>query len=224
VDFIIFSTGAGIAEHPGGRVLRGVSLQPDELRQALEVLRRLRLDFMVHRAVPESHVFAYHAQSSPHPDFERRLEIYRRFAFPLDDDLAGFGPAAQLVAIIPGESTRAVLDAVRRDLSSMTVIRTTSPLDGKSTWIEIFPAEVSKSKTADWLAARLGVPRQRTLSVGNDYNDLAYQWAHAVRGGQRPGRSPGTLPGRAINNDGGVTMRSAAGWPRSIYARTGPSQ
>jgi hydroxymethylpyrimidine pyrophosphatase-like HAD family hydrolase len=206
VDFIIFSTGAGVAEHPGGRVLRGVSLQPAELRQALDLLRRLGLDFMVHRAVPESHVFAYHAQRRPHPDFERRLEIYRRFAFPLDDDLAGFGPAAQLVAIIPQESTQAVLEAVRRDLGSMTVIRTTSPLDGQSTWIEIFPAEVSKSRTADWLASRLGIPRQRTLSVGNDYNDLdLLEWAHTrFVVANAPADLRARFPGVRSNNEGGV--------------------
>ena len=61
---------------------------------------------------------------------------------------------------------------MRRRLPELTVIRSTSPLDDRSTWIEIFPASVSKSRTTGWLAARLGIPQARTVSVGNDYNDL----------------------------------------------------
>ena len=61
---------------------------------------------------------------------------------------------------------------MQQALTGLTVIRTTSPLDGRSTWIEIFPASVSKSRTTGWLADRLGIPPARTASVGNDYNDL----------------------------------------------------
>jgi hydroxymethylpyrimidine pyrophosphatase-like HAD family hydrolase len=82
------------------------------------------------------------------------------------------------VAIVPPAQTPAALAAVRQRLQGWSVIRTTSPLDGRSTWIELFPAGVSKSLTADWLAAELGIPRTHTLSVGNDFNDLdLLEWA-----------------------------------------------
>ncbi len=178
VDYVIFSSGAGIAEQPGGKILRSASLETDEIRHAVSVLRSLHLDFMVQRSIPETHTFGYVAGSNTNPDFEARISLYRRFAFPLHDDIDGFGPATQLVAIVPPAQAPAALAAVRRMLKGLTIIRTTSPLDGRSTWIELFPAGVSKGLTAEWLAAELGVSRTHTLSVGNDFNDLdLLEWA-----------------------------------------------
>ena len=178
VDFVIFSTGAGVADYPHGKILRSVSLETGEVRQAFEALCALELDFMVQRPIPDSHVFAYVASNSSNPDFERRIALYSRFAFPWAGDIAGFGPATQLVAIVPPGRAQEALASVRRRLASLTVIQTTSPLDGQSTWIEIFPAGVSKSSTAQWLASKLRASRSSTLSVGNDFNDLdLLEWA-----------------------------------------------
>jgi hydroxymethylpyrimidine pyrophosphatase-like HAD family hydrolase len=178
VDFVIFSTGAGVADYPHGKILRSVSLETGEVRQAFEALCALKLDFMVQRPIPDSHVFAYVASNSSNPDFERRITLYSRFASPWAGDIAGFGPATQLVAIVPPGRAQKALASVRRRLASLTVIQTTSPLDGQSTWIEIFPAGVSKSSTVQWLASKLRASRSSTLSVGNDFNDLdLLEWA-----------------------------------------------
>jgi hydroxymethylpyrimidine pyrophosphatase-like HAD family hydrolase len=172
LDYLVFSTGAGLAEYSTGRILRAESLGPPEVGRASGVLKGLQLDFMVQRPIPDTHELGFCATGRANPDFERRIEIYRRFAFPIDGDAAEFGPATQLLAIVPPEEGPGALEQVRRDLPELTVIRTTSPLDGRSTWIEIFPAGVSKSRTTGWLAKRLGIARARTASVGNDYNDL----------------------------------------------------
>ena len=180
VEYVIFSSGAGVAVHPGGRLLRSAGLEPAEIRQAVALLRALNLDFMVQRAIPDTHVFGYSAGTGDNPDFAARIDLYRRFAFPLDDDIDRFGPATQLVAIVPPERAETALAAVRRELGGLTVIRTTSPLDGRSTWIEVFPPGISKGQTAEWLAAGLGVARTRTFSVGNDFNDLdLLEWAQS---------------------------------------------
>jgi hydroxymethylpyrimidine pyrophosphatase-like HAD family hydrolase len=172
LDYLVFSTGAGLAELPSGRIVRAESLDPAEVRRACEILRALGLDFMVQRPIPHTHAFGYHASGRPNPDFDRRIALYAQFAFPLDGDPGAFGPATQLLAIVPPEGSPEALPEVRRLLPELTVIRSTSPLDGRSIWIEIFPASVSKSRTTGWLAARLGIPQARTVSVGNDYNDL----------------------------------------------------
>ena len=172
LDYLVFSTGAGLAELPSGRIVRAQSLDPADVRRACEILRALGLDFMVQRPIPDTHAFGFHASGRPNPDFERRIALYAQFAFPLDGDPGAFGPATQLVAIVPPEGSPEALPEVRRLLPELTVIRSTSPLDHRSTWIEIFPASVSKSRTTGWLAARLGIPQARTVSVGNDYNDL----------------------------------------------------
>lgn len=207
IDYVIFSTGAGIAEYPTGKIVRQVSLESGEVCQAYAVLRKLGLDFMVQRPIPDAHVFGYLALSLSNPDFETRISLYSRFAFPLENDIAYFGPATQLLAIVPHDRAQDALAAVRQRLNHMTIIQTTSPLDGHSTWIEIFPAGVSKSRTAEWLAARLGIPREQTMSVGNDYNDLdLLEWAGT---GFVTANSPDELkqqfPAVASNNHAGVS-------------------
>ncbi|MFO7459557.1 MAG: HAD hydrolase family protein, partial [Desulfatiglandales bacterium] len=85
-------------------------------------------------------------------------------------------------------------------------IQTTSPLDGRSMWIEVFPAQVSKSLTTAWLAAKLTIPRDRTVSVGNDYNDLdLLEWTpDRFVVANAPRDLSARFPTVASNNDGGV--------------------
>jgi hydroxymethylpyrimidine pyrophosphatase-like HAD family hydrolase len=47
----------------------------------------------------------------------------------------------------------------------------TSPLDGKTAWIEIFPPDTSKGTALRWLAKHTGVDLSATIAIGNDYND-----------------------------------------------------
>ena len=207
VDYVVFSTGAGVAEHPGGRIVRSVSLEAGEVRQAVAVLRSLQLDFMVQRPIPDTHVFGYSAATPANLDFEARISLYRPFAFPLNDNIDGFGPATQLVAIVPPAQAPAALAAVRQKLTALTVIQTTSPLDGRSTWIELFPSGISKGLTAEWLAGELGIPQARTLSIGNDFNDLdLLEWAHTrFVTANAPAELKERFPAVASNNQGGVS-------------------
>jgi hydroxymethylpyrimidine pyrophosphatase-like HAD family hydrolase len=146
------------------------------------------------------------ASNSSNPDFERRIALYSRFAFPWDGDIERFGPATQLVAIVPPDRAQEALTSVRRKLASLNVIQTTSPLDGQSTWIEIFPAGVSKSSTADWLASKLGASRHKALAVGNDFNDLdLLEWARTrFVVANAPPELTQRFPMVASNNDDGV--------------------
>jgi Cof subfamily protein (haloacid dehalogenase superfamily) len=178
VDFIIFSSGAGIMQHPGGQIIRKISLESHEVNRAIKILRANHLDFMVHHPIPDNHAFSYFESTRDNADFKRRIALYCQFATPLDENTDGFGPATQLLAIVPPAENLAPLQIIRENLTDFNVIQTTSPLDAQSTWIEIFPANVSKSLAAAWLNAELGLNSDRTLSIGNDYNDLdLLQWA-----------------------------------------------
>jgi len=54
----------------------------------------------------------------------------------------------------------------------------TSPLDGKSIWIELFPSHVSKGSATAWLSQRLGLKSESVCAVGNDYNDTTLlEWS-----------------------------------------------
>ena len=178
VDYILFSSGAGIIRHPDGPIIRKVSLEPKEVSRAIEILRARNLDFMVHHPIPNNHIFSYVESTPDNPDFRNRIELYHQFAKPLETSTDGFGKATQLLAILPPADNRAAIARLEHALPELNVIRTTSPLDGQSTWIEIFPTTVSKSLTAEWLSATNGLSADRALSVGNDYNDLdLLEWA-----------------------------------------------
>jgi HAD superfamily hydrolase (TIGR01484 family) len=206
VDFVIFSMGAGVTQHAGGKVVRRVSLEPHEVKRACKILKTNRLDFMIHRTIPDNHMFSYFRSNEGNDDFERRLKLYSRFAVPLNEATDGFGPAAQLLAVVPNRGSHAVLEKVRSELPDYSVIRTTSPLDGKATWIEIFPTVVSKSLTAAWLAEELKIGKREIVSVGNDYNDLdLLEWtAKSYVVDNAPADLKNRFAGVASNNNGGV--------------------
>ena len=172
VDFIIFSSGAGITQHPGGRIIRKMSLDPHKVSRGIKTLQTYDLDFMVHHPIPDNHMFRYFESTGGNADFKRRIALYRQFAKPLDEATDSFGPATQLLAILPPDDDRAVIEELKKKLSDFNIIQTTSPLDGQSTWIEIFPKTVSKGLTAAWLTKTFGLNADQTLSIGNDYNDI----------------------------------------------------
>ncbi|MFC1578501.1 HAD family hydrolase [Thermodesulfobacteriota bacterium] len=206
VDYIVFSTGAGVLRYQSSEIIRKVHLEPHEVSRACEVLYGCRLDFMVHRTIPDNHMFAYLRSNDQNTDFERRIELYKQFAIPLEDLAGDFGPATQLLAVVPPRSARAALDKIRAEMTDFNVIQTTSPLDGKSTWIEIFPSTVSKSQTAAWLADALGIDHQLIVSVGNDYNDIdLLEW---TKTSYVVNNAPADIKSRfacvASNNSGGV--------------------
>jgi HAD superfamily hydrolase (TIGR01484 family) len=206
VDYIIFSTGAGVQRFQDSEIIRKVHLEPRAVSQACEILEAFRLDFMVHRTIPNNHMFAYWQSNENNADFERRIELYKQFAIPLEKSAFNFGPATQLLAIVPPRQADAALEDVRNTMTDYNVIQTTSPLDGKATWIEIFPSTVSKSQSAAWLAAFLEVDSNSVVAVGNDYNDLdLLEWSassYVVENAPADIKSRFTCV--ASNNDGGV--------------------
>jgi Cof subfamily protein (haloacid dehalogenase superfamily) len=206
VDFVIFSMGAGVLMHSDAQIVRRVSLERHEIKHVCKILKGYQLDFMVHRTIPDNHIFAYFRSNDGNHDFERRLTLYKRFAIPLSEDLDGFDAATQLIAVVPPWDSKSVLEKIRGELPDYSVIQTTSPLDGEATWIEIFPAAVSKGKTAAWLAKGLGIDHQKIVSVGNDYNDLdMLEWtANSYVVGNAPADLKSRFAAVASNNSGGV--------------------
>jgi Cof subfamily protein (haloacid dehalogenase superfamily) len=207
VEYIIFTTGAGVVSQPGGKLLYQVNLTRDMVMQALDIFRESGLDFFLHDPVPDNHKFLYCRATDSNPDFETRLDRYRPFGEPFKTSNGnGFGEASQLLAIIPQHAAAEVVADVRRVLSGLSVIQTTSPLDHTSTWIEVFHPNVSKSETVAWLAAKLDVHQMDTLAIGNDYNDQdLLEWAAKSAVVEN---APKELKARfqtvASNNDGGV--------------------
>ena len=170
IDYLIFSTGAGAVDWQTGELIYAAHLKEKEVTLAIETLIDAKMSFMVHDLVPDNHAFLYFDSECGNSDFKRRIDLYRDFALPLSLTPPNYRHASQLLAIVPENPF--VLEEIRNKLDSLRVVRTTSPLDGESMWIEIFPSDVSKGHTAEWLCGRLGISPFATIGTGNDYNDL----------------------------------------------------
>ena len=206
MDYVIFSTGAGVSHFSSGNIVRKSCLEPVDVNNISEVLLAAKLDFMIHRPIPDNHHFGYVALNDGNADFEHRISLYQPYANEIKKPVDGFGPSTQLLAVLPPSQDMTILDELRAKLLNYNVIQTTSPLDHKSTWIEIFPADVSKSQTAEWLARKLKVDRSRVASLGNDYNDTdLLEWSpvrYVVE--NAPADLKARFPVVASNNNCGV--------------------
>lgn len=170
IDYLVFSTGAGILDWRSRELLAVHELPVAHAQQALDELLARELAFMVHLGIPDNHHFFYHHSGPTNPDFERRCARYADFARPLDGRrLAGLRVSQLLAIETPGSVSHYA--ALTEALSHLNVVLTTSPLDHRSRWIEIFPPTASKSQAAEWLRALHGVAAEDVVAVGNDYND-----------------------------------------------------
>ncbi len=171
VDYVIFSTGAGIIDFSSGSIIHQNNVDPSDIEKITHYFDQKKYDYMVHRAIPDTKDFLYRTHGNDNPDFQSRMSLYRDYARPMPDGYHPAEAATEVLAILPGKTDRDLIKRIQKDLSEFSVIHATSPLDHQSAWIEVFHKDVSKAKAASWLAEKLGAGRQDVISLGNDYND-----------------------------------------------------
>jgi len=215
IDYLVFSSGAGILDWSNRELLAAHAMGAGDVQGALELLLAKGLAFMVHLGVPDNHHFYYHGgagsgagqvAAADNPDFHRRCRRYEDFARPLDGPGVEMGQVSQFLVIeAPGSESH--YDALVSELANLNVVLTTSPLDHRSRWIEIFPASASKSQAAEWLRHRHGVEHGAVVAVGNDYNDRdLLDWArHSFVVSNAPASLKTRYAVVASNDDQGFT-------------------
>ncbi len=171
IDYLAFSTGAGIMSWPDKKLVFSRYLKAERVETITRLLAANRVDFMIHHTIPDNHYFDYCRFDNPNPDFDRRCEHYEDFGTARDTASLNYFNATQILAILPIENLT-FFDSLAETMEGVKVVKTTSPLDHKSLWMEIFPPEVSKGKAIEWLCNREGIPPDATIGIGNDYNDL----------------------------------------------------
>lgn len=186
IDYLVFSSGAGILDWRTRELLAAHGMGAADAQDVLDRLLGDGLAFMVHHAIPDNHYFYYHRGAGrrgtrvvdgDNPDFDRRCERYREFAEPLSGRTLDNVQVSQFLAIEAPASDSAYDDLVE-EFEHLNVVLTTSPLDHRSRWIEIFPAVASKSLASEWIRARHAVAHDDVVAVGNDYNDRdLLEWA-----------------------------------------------
>ncbi|MCP4295251.1 MAG: HAD family phosphatase, partial [Proteobacteria bacterium] len=69
IDYVIFSTGAGIMDFPSGNILNSFSLAGNDVISVSRYLEMHHIDYMVQKPVPDTNHFIYSAHGSHNPDF-----------------------------------------------------------------------------------------------------------------------------------------------------------
>jgi hydroxymethylpyrimidine pyrophosphatase-like HAD family hydrolase len=218
VDYLIFSSGAGLVDWGPGRsqeLLLAHTMKDNDIERAAGYLLREDMDVMIHRPAPESHCFGWLAAPRSRPegrskneggeDLRERVKAFADHVWPLDAanessstpfTVGWTGPASMVLGVADPENHARAVARARDALPGLQVVRTTSPINGRSLWLEILPPDVSKASAGQWLADHLGIEHARTFAVGNDYNDealLAWACESAVVAG-----APGPLRTRFI--------------------------
>lgn len=208
IDYVLFSTGAGIISYPAESLIKSISLSASDVEIIVDYLEVSQLDYMVHMAVPDTHQFFYRQRSAQNHDFSRRLDLYNEYATVLPEGRLPLPQGAtEILCIVPASQGEEVTNMIAAEFDQFSVIRATSPLDGESSWIEIFDPRVSKSKGVAWLAERLGIATENICAVGNDYNDEdLLHWAeHSYIVRNSPAILQELFQVVASNNEGGVS-------------------
>ena len=208
LDFLMFSTGAGVLRFPGHEIIRHLAISRSDVMRITACFEQQCLDYMVHKAIPETHHFLFKSHGRDNPDFFQRISLYQPFAVPITPETPVFESATQVLSILPPAVSLTRVAQIQKELSGYSVVHATSPLDHRSAWIEVFHPQASKSIAAAWLAEHLNIPQSRVVAVGNDYNDQdllawagqAFQVANAP-----PALKTGTRLS-ASNNHSGVTL------------------
>lgn len=176
VDYLIVSSGSGIFSMKTKELIYKTSIPPEDALSICNYLLELDCDFVIHDPLPDNHYFYYQKTSNTNEDFEKRLKFYPDFGEKLNISRAVSKHASQFLIVDKAGSS--LFRKIEQTLTDFTIIRTTSPLDHKSSWIEIFPKGTDKGSTLKYLADLKGVGPENVFAIGNDYNDIhMLQWA-----------------------------------------------
>lgn len=170
IDFLIFSSGAGIYDWKKKELIFSQHLDSELVFELSSELIRLKTDFMILDPIPNNHQFAYYRSGNSNPDFDRRLSLYKPFSNPIGQIEDTKRDACQLLVILSNCVNG--FNELKAKFKNVKIIRATSPLDHESIWMEIFPLHISKAYGAEWLCKHLNIDPDLSMVIGNDYNDL----------------------------------------------------
>lgn len=168
IDYLVFASGAGILNWQTRELMIKHQLRAEQTQILLRTLQQLQLDFMLHAPLPDNHHFWYQQYSTSNLDFDSRMARYPSFGQALDWQKLPES-ISQALVVCSAEQTLETWEKLQKHLPGFSLVRATSPLDGQSGWLEIFPAQVSKAQAAQWLCEQLNIHSH--LAFGNDYND-----------------------------------------------------
>lgn len=173
IDYMVFSSGAGIMRWSDKRILLTRELSPEETLDIANFLWKYDINFTIQQKIPDTHHFYYRNISTPHEDFRRRIENYPGLGISIRDTGEIHGGATQFLVILDALQLK-LHGEIEERLSNYSVIRSTSPIDNEAIWTEIFAPNVNKGNTCAILLDQLNIPYSECAGLGNDYNDIDF--------------------------------------------------
>lgn len=170
IDYLVFSSGAGIMNWLSREILISYTLEAEKVHELVSVFKRENIAFKVLDPAPENHKYIFFKNGNAHADFEKRMILYRGHEKEISFDPPNYGSASQFLIILPKDVIE--FNRLSALCKGVKIIRATSPLDHNSIWMEVFHPAVSKGNACNYLCNHLEINVKNTLAVGNDYNDI----------------------------------------------------
>lgn len=171
IDYLIFSSGIGIYDWKNKKLLFTKQLNKQDTTLVFKYLKQNKYTFTVHYPAPDNHYFHKNSQADcVIEDFEKRLKNYKRYGnFALNTCPSN---ASQFVVICSDKQTNDI-HVIKEKFKKLNIIMATSPINGKSIWIEIFPPKISKAGGIKYLQNKHKINIENIICVGNDYYDIS---------------------------------------------------
>jgi len=166
IDYLIFSTGAGIMDWQTKEIISCSIFDEEQTRIIEKLLRQMKISFSIHHPIPHNHKFEYFCGETEVADFSRYLRLHRGDG---EEYRQGIIQSTQFLIITDDNDFD--LGKFETLSSFANVFKLSSPIDHLTTWIEILPKNVSKSLAAEKLIQILGDNPKSTIAIGNDFND-----------------------------------------------------
>jgi Cof subfamily protein (haloacid dehalogenase superfamily) len=172
-DFIVFSSGSGIFDWKKHEIITSEEFRAETISSLFESILKHQINFFTFQPIPANNYFWYHIGAGKCNEFEYYIERHHRDCKQLDTRRLP-ERAGQFMCILPNDEM--LFDSLRSKLvetcAGIKIIRTTSPVNGKFIWMEIFPDTVSKGHGLERLCKQSKIAASETLVLGNDFNDL----------------------------------------------------
>lgn len=171
-DYLIFSTGIGIMDFETKKIIKSHNFNNQKSKEIMDFILNYNFNVFIHKKAPDNHHF-YYKRGNYNEDFENRFNLYENFGIEVTEDIE-IGEVSQFVIVLDGgeEEFDRYKKIIENKFDFVKIIRATSPINHKHIWLEIYPENVSKGSAANELCKLLGVKKEHTYAIGNDYNDI----------------------------------------------------
>lgn len=189
LDYLVTGSGTLTLRWPSRSVFQQNCIPSALCHGIAEMLRSQGISFFLLEAPPQcEYCYGFRGEGPTCCEFDRRLRGYKSKTRSYDDLCCGAASRWQALSsdfsqfIIFSDSVemyrtlshniRQVEKAMMKEgtaAKALRIVRTTSPFDHKSMWVEVLP--VTKAEAIEAIAREHGISREQCVGVGNDFND-----------------------------------------------------